>query len=124
MTHLRTSSHENLAIEGEWNGNINSRTSGTTDREQESLQNANKTLTQRLHNTLYKANENDYIIYRLNAHMEEPVKLEKRISRNTRKINSVARRVDMLREEVDTLIQEIDELTRRLEIAWEALRIP
>lgn len=50
------------------------------------------------------------------------MRIEKRVTRNSRKINQVDRRVAMLREEVDSLITEIDEMQRKLEIAWNALR--
>lgn len=70
-------------------------------------------LTQRLHFTTFAT---------LTTMIQFIMRIEKRVTRNSRKINQVDRRVAMLREEVDSLIKEVDEMQRKLEIAWDALR--
>jgi len=50
------------------------------------------------------------------------MRIEKRVTRNTRRINAAQRQVALLREEVNSLIEEIDEQNRRIEILWAVLQ--
>jgi len=50
------------------------------------------------------------------------MRIEKRVTRNTRRINAAQRQIALLREEVNSLTEEIDEQNRRIEILWTVLQ--
>lgn len=50
------------------------------------------------------------------------MKIEKRVTRNTRKINSARRQLKMLREEVNSLIEELDETQDQIRIIWQTIQ--
>jgi len=50
------------------------------------------------------------------------MKIEKRVTRNTRRVNAAQRQIALLREEVNSLTEEIDEQNRRIEILWTVLQ--
>lgn len=50
------------------------------------------------------------------------MRIEKRVTRNTRRINAAQRQVELLREEVNSLSDDVDEMRRRFDILWTAIR--
>lgn len=50
------------------------------------------------------------------------MKIEKRVTRNTRRINLAIRTIEMLREEVNSYTEELDELNRRIDILYAILK--